>query len=44
MKNKFVKIENPGYPDYDRIDYILDETETQYVCAYIKLGKDLINL
>ena len=40
MKNKFVKIENPGYPDYDRIDYILDETETQYVCSNVKLGKD----
>ena len=40
MKNKFVKIENPGHPDYDRIDYILDETQTQYKCADRKLGKD----
>lgn len=40
MKNKFVKIENPGYPDYDRIDYIVEETETQYKCADRKLDKD----
>lgn len=37
---KFVKIENPGYPDYDKVDYIVEETETQYKCADRKLGKD----
>lgn len=37
---KFVKIENPGYPDYDRVDYIVEETETQYVCSERKLNKD----
>jgi hypothetical protein len=40
MKNKFVKIENPGYPDYNRIDYIVEETDTQYKCTERKLGKD----
>ena len=40
MKNKFVKIDHPGYPDYDRIDYIVEETETLYKCADRKLGKD----
>lgn len=37
---KFVKIENPNYPEYNKIDYIIEETETQYKCADRKLGKD----
>ena len=40
MENKFVKIGYPGYPDYDKIDYIVEETETQYKCSDRKLGKD----
>lgn len=38
--SKFVKIENPGHPDYATIDCIVEETETQYKCADRKLGKD----
>ena len=38
--SRFVKIENPGYPDYDKVDYIVEETETHYKCADRKLGKD----
>ena len=37
---KFVKIENPGYPEYNRCDYIVEETETQYICVERKLNKD----
>ena len=40
MKNKFVKIENPHYAEYSKIDYIIEETETQYKCSNVKLGKD----
>lgn len=40
MKNKFVKIENPGYPDYNMIDFIVEETEDYYQCSDRKLGKD----
>ena len=40
MKNKFVKIENPYDPEYNKIDYIIEETEDYYQCADRKLDKD----
>lgn len=38
--NKFVKIKNPSNTEYSKIDYILDETKTQYICAERILSKD----
>lgn len=37
---KFVKIENPHYPEYNKIDCIIEETEDYYKCADRKLNKN----
>ena len=44
MKNKCVKITNPHHPEYSKIDYILDETETQYVSSNVKILKSLVHV